>query len=55
MLAVLFNLGANRFAMASRTVVEVLPLVALTPIPQCPKIPPDPDSRVAVRPHDSSC
>jgi chemotaxis-related protein WspB len=37
MLAVLFNLGANRFAIASRTVVEILPLVALTPIPQCPE------------------
>lgn len=36
MLAVLFNLGANRYAVDSRDVVEVIPLVALTAVPQAP-------------------
>lgn len=37
MLFVLFHLGPERYALEARQVVEVLPLLGLTPIPQAPR------------------
>ena len=36
MLFLLFQLGEDRYALDSSTVAEILPLVAITPIPQAP-------------------
>jgi len=36
MLAVLFNLGSNRYAIDSLSVTEIVPSVALTPVPHSP-------------------
>ncbi|MBZ0257444.1 chemotaxis protein CheW [bacterium] len=36
MLALLFSVGANRYALAARDVIEVVPLVQFRPVPKAP-------------------